>query len=46
MESEARLAVHEISGEREEQKQWKADELSTGSESHLEDGASVPSLRQ
>ena len=44
MESEARLAVEEMNGKREEQERRKADDLSTGSESHLKDG--LPSLRQ
>ena len=46
VKSKARLTVEEIGGKREEQEQRKADSLSTGSESHLEDGASLPSLRQ
>ena len=43
MESEARL---EIGGKREEQERRKADDLSTGSESHLVDGASGKEGRQ
>ena len=46
LESEARLEVEELGGKREEQEQRKADNLSRGSESYLEDGASLPSLRQ
>ena len=40
------MAVEEIGGKREEQERRNADDLSTSSESHLEDGASLPSLRQ
>ena len=43
MESEARLAAAEIGGKREEQERRR---WTTGSESHLVDGASVTSLRQ
>ena len=41
------LVVEGIGGKREEQGQWKAniDDLSTSAESHLEDGASVPSRK-
>ena len=46
MESEARLTIEKISGKRKEQKRRKVDELEAGSESHLEDGASVPSLKR
>ena len=38
------MAVEEIGGNRREQERPKAEELSA--ESYLEDGASVPSLRQ
>ena len=38
--------VAEMDGKGEEQERRKAGDLSTGCESHLEDGASLPSLRQ